>query len=401
MSKPMLVTLPLVLLLLDVWPLDRVLAGAPTGGHRKRRRGIRRQSFPRLVIEKIPLFIVAIGFSVLTLIAQRSQGAMVMMQSGDLPFLLRFQNAAVSYLGYISKTLYPSGLAVFYPHPGAALPVWQAAGSFLVLVVVTALVVYASVRSRRYLITGWFWYVITLLPVIGLVQVGEQAMADRYTYLPSIGLFIVIAWRAADILAKRPRLGRVAAAVTAVIVVALVVATRAQVRHWRNSITLYGHALAVTEDNWVANYNLARAELLEGRIDEGIVHLEETLRLVPESADARNNLGVALNTKGRYGEAIEQFREAIRIDPDFARAHNNLGQALGLSDRLDEAIEHFEEAVRLDPGFAKAHYNLCYARSEQGRFEEALRHCDAALRIRPDYIQAARLKTSILRRQGR
>jgi tetratricopeptide (TPR) repeat protein len=326
---------------------------------------------------------------------------MTMMQSGDLSVVIRIQNAAVSYLGYISKTFFPSGLAVFYPHQGSSLPVGQAVGSFLMLVIVTAPVVYAARRGRRYLLTGWLWYVVTLLPVIGLVQVGEQAMADRYTYLPTIGLLIMIAWGGRDILARWPRLARVAAVAATVIVVTLVVLTRTQVRHWRSSFTLYGHALAVTEDNWVANYNLARAELLEGKIDEGIVHLEATLQLVPESADAHNNLGVALNAKGRYDEAIEQFREAIRIRPEFARAHNNLGQSMGLSGRLEDAIGHFEEALRIDPAYAKAHYNLCYTNAELGRFEEALRHCDAALRLKPDYVEAARIKTAILRRQER
>jgi Tfp pilus assembly protein PilF len=400
LSKPMLVTLPFVLLLLDMWPLNRLQMGAPAGGKRKHPLGIQTHPFSRLVVEKIPLVAVALGFSLITLIAQRSQGAMTMMQSGELSFALRIQNAAVSYLGYISKTFYPSGLAVFYPHPGSSLPMWQAIGSFVVLVVVTALVIHAAKHGRRYPLTGWFWYVATLLPVIGLVQVGEQAMADRYTYLPLIGLLIVLAWGVGDVLARWPRLARATVVAAVVIVVALVGLTRAQVRHWRNSFTLYGHALAVTEDNWVANYNLGRAELLEGKIDEGILHLEATLQLVPESADARNNLGVALNAKGRYDEAVEQFREAVRINPDLARAHNNLGQALGLSNRLDEAIEHFQEALRIEPNYAKAHYNLCYARAEQGRFEEAIRHCDAALGIKPDYVEAARLKTSILRRLG-
>ncbi len=401
LSKPMLVTLPFVLLLLDLWPLGRLRVGAATGEKKGGKRRARAHSLRQLVVEKIPLFAIAVGFGIITLIAQRSQGAMTMMQSGDLPFVIRIQNAAVSYLGYISKTFYPSGLAVFYPHQGSSLPIGQAVGSFLVLIVVTALVVYAARHGRRYLLTGWLWYVVTLLPVIGLVQVGEQAMADRYTYLPSIGLLIMIAWGVGDIVARWPRVRRVAAVAAAVIVVALVVLTRTQVRHWRSSFALYGHALAVTENNWVANYNLARAELLEGRIDEAIVHLEATLQLKPESADVRNNLGVALNAKGRYDEAIEQFREAIRIRPEFARAHNNLGQALGLSGRLEEAIGHFKEALRIDPTYAKAHYNLCYTYGELGRFEEALRHCDAALRLKPDYVQAARIKTAILRRQGR
>jgi len=401
LSKPMLVTLPFVLLLFDLWPLDRLRAGAAAGEKKGGKHRGRTYSFRHLVVEKIPLFAIAVGFAIITLVAQKSQGAMTMMQSGELPFVIRIQNAAVSYLGYISKTFYPSDLAVFYPHQGADLPIGQAVGSFLVLIVVTALVVYAARHGRRYLLTGWLWYVVTLLPVIGLVQVGEQAMADRYTYLPSIGLLIMIAWGVGDVVARWPRAGRVAAVAAAVIVVALVVVTRIQVRHWRNSFALYEHALAVTDNNWVANYNLARAELLEGRIDEGIVHLEATLQLRPESADARNNLGVALNAKRRYDEASEQFREAIRIRPEFARAHNNLGQALGLSGRLEEAIGYFQEALRIDPTYAKAHYNLCYTHAELGRLEEALRHCDAALRLKPDFVQAARIKTAILRRQER
>ncbi len=257
---------------------------------------------------------------------------------------------------------------------------------------------YVARRGRRYAVVGWLWFLGTLLPVIGLVQVGAQAMADRYTYLPTIGLGIIVAWGIADLVARQPGLKRVMALVAVAVVLSLVATTRAQVRYWRNSFTLYGRALAVTKDNWLAYYNLARAEMLDGRIDEGIVHFRETVRLVPESADARNNLGVALTAKGRYDEAIVELREALRIDPGSARAHNNLGQALGFSGHLDEGVEHFKEAIHLDPGYAKAHYHLCYALTTQGNMTEALTHCEEALRLSPDYVQAAQLRASILSR---
>jgi len=261
------------------------------------------------------------------------------------------------------------------------------------------LVIIAARHGRRYLSTGWFWYLGTLLPVIGLVQVGGQSMADRYTYLPSIGLFIMVGWCGADLALRWPRIRRPLVATAAIVAILLTFVTKAQVRHWRDSFTLYGHALEVTEDNWLAYYNLGRAELLAGKVEEGIPHLEQAVRLIPESSDAHNNLGVALNTQGRYDEAIIHFGEAVRIDPESARAHNNLGQALGLSDRLTEAIPHFETAIRLQPNLVKGYYNLCFAYSEQGQLDRALRFCEAALRIKPGYAQAAQLRTLILQRQ--
>jgi tetratricopeptide (TPR) repeat protein len=398
LAKPMLVTLPFVLLLFDVWPLKRLERGAAP--RRPPADAPTRVSASRLLLEKIPLFAIAAVFSVITFVAQRSQGAMSMTQSGDFSFAVRAQNALLSYVTYIGRTLYPTGLAVFYPHPAESIPAWQAVAAALALAAISGLAIYLARRGHAYALVGWLWYLGTLLPVIGLVQVGGQAMADRYTYLPSIGLGIIVAWGTARLLARQPGMRHVVAVVAAVVVVALIAATRTQVRYWRDSSSLYGRALAVTKDNWLAHYNLGRAEMLEGKIDPSVAHFRETVRLVPENADARNNLGVALTAKGRYDEAIEQLREALRIDPSSARAHNNLGQAFAFAERSDEAVVEFEEAVRLDPAFAKAHYNLCYVFSAQGKMAEALEHCDEALRLNPDYPQAAQLRT-LLRSRNR
>jgi hypothetical protein len=399
LAKPMLVTLPFVLLLLDVWPLERLRKKPQAASSKKSTTPApARAGVAQLVVEKIPLLAIAGLFSVVTFIAQRSQGAMTMMQSGDLSFSARLQNALVSYGAYIGKTLYPAGLAVFYPHPIESLPQWRALVAAVLLVAATVTAVYLARRGRRYVLVGWLWYLGTLLPVIGLVQVGSQAMADRYTYLPSLGLAIIVAWGVADLVARQRGLRPVAAVAGVAALVALVATTRANVRYWRNSTTLYGHALAVTKDNWLAYYNLGRAEMLDGKIDDGIAHFRETVRLVPESGDARNNLGVALIARGRYDEAITELGEALRLDPESARVHNNLGQAFAFSERLDEAIPHFEQAIRLEPSFAKAHYNLCYTLSKQEKLKEALVHCDEALRLSPDYAQAAQLRRSLYSR---
>jgi hypothetical protein len=398
LSKPMLVTLPFVMLLIDVWPLDRLrVASKETRGKVSTLdRELAKRSATQLIVEKIPLFVIVTGFALITFFFQRSQGAMADVETGAFPWSIRIGNAALSYVGYLSNSFYPTGLAVFYPHPGHTLSASQALASMAALLLVTLAVVYAARRGKRYLLVGWLWYIGMLVPVTGFVQVGGQAMADRYTYLPSIGVLIMIAWGAADLFAKWPQRKPALAIASVAVVIALMWSTRLQVRYWRDSFTLYGRALEVTQNNWLAHYNLGRAEMLEGGFDRGITHLEETLRLLPQSAEAHNNLGVALTATRRYDEAIEHLREAVTIDPNFARAHNNWGQALGLSGRLDESVGHFEEAVRLEPDFAKAHYNLCFVFSTQGRTDEALEHCDAALRINPSDSRAAQLKASLI-----
>lgn len=335
-TKPMLVTLPLVLLLLDYWPLRR----------------FQKSTVRRLVCEKIPLFILTMASSIVTYIAQETTGATEMVE--NLALTIRINNALVCYVGYITKMIYPSGLAVLYPHPGASLPAWQPIVSIMALVVITAGIIYMARRGRRYLAVGWLWYVGTLVPVIGLVQVGKQCMADRYTYLPSVGLFIIAAWGAAELSAKLPYRKVLLSTLALLILGALLACTRMQVHHWRNSVTLCEHALSVTENNAVMHYSL----------------------------------GNAFRSSGKLDEAVAQYRHALRIESNHSRAHGNLANALLLQTRLEEAIEHYRQAVQLDPNYVNARYNLGLALSKQGKFTEAIMQYRHVLALESDNAAA-------------
>ncbi len=389
-AKPMLVTLPFVLLLLDYWPL-------------------RRLTWKR-VWEKIPLFALAAASSVVTLVVQRAGGATRSVEGFPLPE--RLFNAVVAYATYLWKTVWPRDLAVFYPHPGATLAAWKIGLSALVLIAITAVAVRAR-RSRPYLIVGWLWYLGMLVPVIGLVQVGSQSMADRYTYLPLIGLFVIVAWVVGDVL---PRPGAARLAVPAAIaLVALSWSTRAQLGVWRSSETLFEHALAVTERNYVArnnlglvlaerglldeavthyeaalsyepdhaplHVNLANARLKQARADEAFRHYRRALELDPDSADANYNLGLALARQGRFEEAVARYEKALRAAPEDPELHNNLGSSLARLGAPDEAVEHFTRAIRLRPDYARAHANLAGGLFLLGRYEEAWAEVRAARRL--------------------
>ena len=335
-AKPMLVTLPFVLLLLDYWPLRR----------------FQKSTVRRLICEKIPLFILTMVSSIVTYVAQESTGATEMVQ--NLALTTRINNALVCYLGYITKMIYPSGLAVLYPHPGASLPVWQPIVSITALVVITAGIIYLAGRGRRYLAVGWLWYLGTLVPVIGLVQVGRQCMADRYTYLPSVGLFIIAVWGAAELSVKW-RYRKVVLSTSALLVLgALSVCTRTQVRHWRNNFTLCERALSATENNAVMHYSL----------------------------------GNAFRSADKLDEAVTQYRRALRIEPNHSRTHGNLANALLLQAKIEEAAEHYRQAVQLDPNYLNARYNLGLALSKQGKFTEAITQYHHVLALEPDNAAA-------------
>ncbi len=345
MAKPMVVTLPLVLLLFDYWPLQR---GRP---------------WIALVLEKLPLFALAGVSAVATLLAQRAGGS---MESNDLvPLPLRVVNATVSYARYVIKTVWPTDLSVLYPHPnlagGTPWSPWQlaAAGSFVVVVTV---IVFAVRDRRRYPLVGWMFYLVTLLPVIGLVQVGQQAMADRYTYLPSIGLFVVVAWGARDALAAipgKPAVKRLAVAIVAVVVViGAAAASWAQTRYWRDSLALFERALAVTAPTPIMLSNLGVALARQGRLDEAIASHLRALEIKPDYAKAHNNLGTAYQEAGRIDLAIGHYRAAIGIDPDSAAAHYNLGVALQASGRSREAAAEFRRALEIEPALERARGKL-------------------------------------------
>jgi tetratricopeptide (TPR) repeat protein len=414
MSKPMLVTLPFVLLLIDYWPLNRFQFGQSSGGGSKKQR-----SFAlRLVWEKIPLFALAAASCIVTLFAQQSGGAVRSFSA--FPINIRIANALVSYVDYIVKMLWPHQLAVLYPHPGM-LPWIQVIGACLLLVFISILAVMAFKRCP-WLIVGWVWYIVTLVPVIGLVQVGSQAMADRYTYVPLIGIFIMIAFGVPELLSGW-HYRKVAISTMAVACLSILMGiTWVQMGYWANSITLFERALAVTSGNYVAHYNLgvslfsqskideatghfreamrinpsfldARTNLgvalvNQGRIAEAVQHLNEALQINPRSQTAHNNLGVALAKEGRIGDAIQHFNKALQINPDFDDAHNNLGVVLASQEKFDEAIEHYSKALKINPGFARFHNNLGSALIRKGQLDEAIVHFREALRIRPGYASA-------------
>jgi tetratricopeptide (TPR) repeat protein len=388
MSKPMLVTLPFTLLLLDYWPLGRFSLG--------RSEDERPVAF-RLVLEKAPLFVLS-GVSIfLSSLSQQHYGVVVSTES--VPMKLRVENALVSYVNYIGKMLWPENLTVFYPFP-KMLPMWQAAGAFVLIAFVTVLIIGASKR-KPYLAVGWLWYLGTLVPVIGLMQVGLwPAMADRWAYVPLIGLFIIIAWGTPEIVA-RWRYKEIGLATAVVLVLFIVWATTwIQVRYWTNSITLFEHAIAVDSNNPIAHYNLG-AELAErNRIAEAVYHYTEALRIDPDYAAAHNNLGVALVNQGRSAEAINHYSEALRINRGFEGAHYNLGVALAKEGRIAEAIRQYNEALRIKPDFDRAHNNLGIALAKQGRISEAIHHYSEALRIKPDFAEAHNNLANALAKQG-
>jgi tetratricopeptide (TPR) repeat protein len=348
MAKSMLVTLPFVLLLLDYWPFRRF--GAAGDG-------------ARLVLEKAPLVAIAATFAALAVVAQRRGGSMTGL--GALSAWSRIAHAAVAYVQYVGQTLWPSRLAAFYPFP-ETIPAWQAATAIALVLAVSALVVRAASR-RPYLAVGWLWYLGTLAPVIGLVQVGMQATADRYTYLPLIGLWIMGAWAAADWVRRVPRARTAVAALAALAIAACVVTTWRQVGYWRDSVTLFRHALAVTADNFVAHNNLGLALVARGEIGEATTHFAEAVRLKPSDPDARSNLGGALYKQGRVDEAIANIRELLRRYPDYAPAHNNLGTILYAQGHVDEAIAEYETTLRLQPDHVDARRSLNAARTRRDR----------------------------------
>lgn len=363
LAKPMLVTLPFTLLLLDHWPLAR----------------------PASFREKAPLFAMAFASCVVTVAAQRSGGA---IQGLDvIPWTDRIANSALSYSSYLMKAVWPGSLAVFYPYPRVetlVLPVIVSA-----LVVAGATVAALLVRkSAPFIPVGWLWYLGTLVPVIGWVQVGAQGSADRYTYVPLIGIFILTSWSAGALARAHPSMRTALAAGAVVWLALLFAATRGEVRHWADATALFSRALAVTERNWLAHNNLAAALSAGGKQDEAIAHLNEALSIRPGYRDAHYNLGVALARSGRPAEAIEQFEDARRIGPDSAKLRNNLAGALAATGRVDEAVEHLREALRLDPDNVEAHFNLASANLAAGRFDEAIEHYAAVLSRTPGDAEA-------------
>lgn len=418
MSKPMLVTVPFLLLLLDYWPLERIRLDSA---------GFKRALW--LVLEKWPFFLLAGSSSVITFLVQRRGGAV----STSLSFSERLANALVSYVRYVGKTVWPERLSVLYPHPGH-WPAWEVAGSGAMLLAILV-AVGLEARKRPYLAVGWFWFMGALLPVIGLVQVGIQSMADRYTYIPSIGLFILAVWGLSEVVHQWPSAGPGVVTGTVVSLIACECVTAHQIQFWRNSETLFQRAIDVTSNNYLAynnlgfylwgrgnreqakeNYrnsieinpaysdalnNLGYALAGEKKYSEAIAYYEATLRSSQNHPEIHNNLGNALSELGSINQAIEQYAIVLKSQPDHADAHNNLGIALAMQGKLDEAVGHFRAAIRAKPNYASAHSNLGNAFAVQHRTSEAIAEYQESLRLDPNDAQAHNNLGNALFEQGR
>jgi protein O-mannosyl-transferase len=362
MAKPMLVSLPFVLLLLDYWPL-RCFA--------------KHRTF-RLLIEKLPFLVFSIASSVVTLLVQREQA---MTPLDTVPIFLRAQNAALAYVTYIGKMFRPSGLAVIYPYNLHPSPI-HALLSLAALVIVSAVAILIR-RHKPYLFTGWLWFFLTLAPVIGVVQVGTQSIADRYTYIPLIGLFVIVAWGGWEAL-NLLRIPRFVPALGASIALVLCAGlTRTQLQYWHDSIALFQHAANVTAYNGVAEADLGFALAEQGHYDQAIVHYKTALQTQPR-ATIWNNLGQSLVATGRMEEAINAFQKALKLNPSFGSAHHNLALALARTGRQQESLVHFGDAARLQPENASVHNNYAMMLGRAGRTDEAMQEFQMALRLAPN-----------------
>ena len=404
MCKPMLVTLPFVLLLLDYWPLNRVtkVSEATVTDHPDQNHFLITR---RLIIEKLPLFGLAVAMSAATFLAQKV--ALQPFEQLSLP--LRVGNALNSYVTYLGQMFWPSDLALLYPFAAKDVGVFRVVLSLVVLAGISAGVL--VLRRRPYLLTGWLWYLTMLVPVIGIIQVGAQARADRYTYLPQIGLYLLLTWATADLCAgwRHRRVGLVGG--SAAILVALIFCARAQTAYWRTSETLWTHTLACTSDNSIAQNNLGKALLKKGNIEDASFHFQEALQMIPNDAETYYNLGDALLKKGSVDEAIAYFQKALQLKPDYVKVHNNLGIALFKKGNVNEAIAHYQKALQIKPdqaeirdnlriALAKAHGDYADKLVELGRDDEALVEFREALELVPNYPEARHNLAILLLRKG-
>ena len=377
MSKPMLVTLPFVMVLLDYWPLRRL--GQPGSDEAKR---FQAASWMRLALEKVPFLALAAMSCWLTLRAQSLGGAVITMT--DLPLGVRIANVVLSYYRYVGKTLWPGHLAVFYPYQytGMTGPIWLAGGG---LAMVSAVVLWLG--RFPYLAVGWLWYVGTLVPVIGLVQVGAQGMADRYSYLPCIGLFILGVFGASEV-AARSRYAKAALSVVGGLALAgCLAAAQRQAGFWRNNESLYRHAIAVTKGNYVANNNLGTTLAGRGQWEEATGLYREALLWKPDYTDARCNLAAAYAALKRHPEAIAEYETALRMNPHLTRAHFFLGDEFFAGGDAASAEAHYRAALAMRPDYAEAHYRIGYLLLARNEVEDSIRHYREVVRLRPDWVE--------------
>lgn len=410
MSKPMLVTLPCIMLLIDYWPLQRrqnnlyqqpskpqspsaqlqkkKVVKKKTGAAEQNKYAVFTQSnqhvIKSLVLEKIPFFILAVLSSVITFWAQNKDGAVASLDK--LLFSDRIVNALVSYVSYLGKIFWPNNLAAFYPYQ-TFLPMWQIFSASLFLIIVTAAVL-VFVKKAPFLTVGWLWYLGTLVPVIGLVQIGKQSMADRYTYFPSIGIIIMLVWGLIYIFPKEKTHKLVLTPLAVFIIVALMFFTWQQCGYWKNSITVFRHALEVTKDNYLAHNNLGTALAAAGKSKEALFHYRAAVEINPAHDTSLVNLGAALAAEEKNKEAKTLYLRAIEINPANAHAHVNLGTLLAKAEKNREAMAYYLKTIEIDPNNAEAYYNLANLLVKQGKITEAEKHYLATIKINPQHDKA-------------
>ncbi len=391
MSKPMLVTVPAVLLLLDFWPLDRLGLKREEKGE-----GCPGSALVPLLLEKVPFIFLSLCSSAVTIYAQQKGGAVKELAAA--PLALRIENAVTAYAAYIVKTLWPRHFSIFYPFP-SSIPLWQVVCSAVALLLVSAAFILGA-RRRPYLAVGWSWFLVTLLPVIGLIQVGNQSMANRYTYLPIIGLFIMAAWGVPDLLRNLPYRKEALALMAGVVIIASVALTWRQLGFWRDNVSLYRHAIKVTTGNYLAHFNLGVALDNEGDLNGAIAEFRDAIKTNPKLVEAYADLGEALTSEGNLDGAITEYHDALAINPDFFVAHCNLGVVLARKGDLDGAIEEYRKALRLNPNSLETHLWLGNALALKGNLDGAIKEFREDLAIDPNFKQAQTNLEIALSRMG-
>jgi tetratricopeptide (TPR) repeat protein len=411
MAKPMLVTLPFIMLLLDFWPLGRwqkalYSQNTPTAAnntasvkkkkqHKQNASPEKKLSLPvpsrgqligNLLWEKVPFIFLAIILSIALIWQQQAVGGMVSLQK--ISFSERLINTIVSYVSYLGKIFWPVDLAVFYPYE-YSFPIWHIGGAALILIIISIAVIY-FIKKAPFLFVGWFWYVGSLFPVIGLMQAGAQAMADRYTYLPSIGIGIMLIWGIGYLLPKE-KLRKIIFVPVAVILVSLTFLTWQQCGYWKNSIELFNHALQVTKDNDLAHVSLGIALDAAGKSQEAMYNYQTAIKINPLNYKAHYNLANALKEQGNIEESLKYFQETLLINPNIADAHNNIGIILDkYLNKNDEAIYHFRQALQMELNNSHFHFNLGIALAKKGELKEAIEHFRTAVYLNPNYEDARR-----------
>ena len=388
MSKAMLVTLPFVLLLLDYWPLkrfeiahlQRIFLGDTQNQIENKKKLL------NFIFEKIPLLFLVVGSCIVTLSAQKLAGAIVSIET--VQTTTRISNALVSYLVYLEKMMWPKDFSVFYPYPFGESYMWKGLVSGFVLTGIT-IIILRLIKKAPYLSVGWLWYLGTLIPTIGLVQVGQQAMADRYAYVPLIGIFIIIAWGLPDLLQNYPFRKKLLSVLSGIFFSVLITLTSVQLQYWENSVKLFEHAIEVTDKKYpsfVGIYNNLGVVLNQKmKFEEAMVHLKNAVKLQPTYPEAHNNLGNALSGLNRFQEANISYKEAIRLKPDYPEAHNNLANSLSNKrEDLEGAIFHYKQAIQLKPEFYEAHFNLGVTLNKWNDSDQAIGHLQEAIRLEPN-----------------